>query len=55
MVEAGELRYVLYGGDRSPQGGIASWLQANCSAVPEFSRTAQEGAGTTLYLCSAGQ
>jgi 4-amino-4-deoxy-L-arabinose transferase-like glycosyltransferase len=55
MVGNGELRYVLYGGDRSPQSGIASWLQSSCSTVPEFTRSAQGGAGTVLYLCSAGQ
>jgi 4-amino-4-deoxy-L-arabinose transferase-like glycosyltransferase len=37
MVANGELRYVLYGGDRGNKQEIADWLKNSCSVVPEFS------------------
>ena len=37
MVANGELRYVLYGGDRGSKEEITSWLKTSCSVVPEFS------------------
>jgi 4-amino-4-deoxy-L-arabinose transferase-like glycosyltransferase len=37
MVANGELRYVLYGGDRGNKQDIASWLQTSCEVVSEFS------------------
>ncbi|MCC6297888.1 MAG: glycosyltransferase family 39 protein [Anaerolineales bacterium] len=37
MVANGELRYVLYGGDRGNKQGILNWLQSSCEIVPEFS------------------
>lgn len=43
MVENGELRYVLYGGQGSRnQGGIANWLSLACRAVPQFSQAARQ-------------
>lgn len=37
MVANGELRYVLYGGDRGNKQDIANWLQDSCEVVSEFS------------------
>ena len=62
MVASGELRYVLYGGERGNKEDIASWLKTSCSVVPEFSeiegggRPAQgpQGQGNqtmSLYMC----
>ncbi|MBN2387541.1 MAG: glycosyltransferase family 39 protein [Anaerolineales bacterium] len=49
MVANGELRFVLFTGDRSPNREISSWLQASCRVVPGF---AGQGGGITLYQCS---
>jgi hypothetical protein len=38
MVQNGELRYVISGGERTSQDEITQWLKANCLIVPEFSR-----------------
>ncbi|MBK7456403.1 MAG: glycosyltransferase family 39 protein [Anaerolineales bacterium] len=38
MVANGELRYVMYGGDRGGKQDIANWLSASCSVVQEFSQ-----------------
>jgi 4-amino-4-deoxy-L-arabinose transferase-like glycosyltransferase len=67
LVANGELRYVLYGGEKGNKEDIASWLKTSCSVVPEFSNTAsgtqpqapqgqngQPGQGNqslTLYMC----
>ncbi len=58
MVANGELRYVLYGGNRGGNDDIASWLQISCSAVTEFGQITgaggRQGEGDqsmTLYLC----
>jgi 4-amino-4-deoxy-L-arabinose transferase-like glycosyltransferase len=62
MVASGELRYVMYGGDRGGKTDIANWLNTSCSVVSEFSGTSsgnqgpnnQQGPGnqaTTLYMC----
>ncbi|MHB8776939.1 MAG: glycosyltransferase family 39 protein [Anaerolineales bacterium] len=40
MITNGELRYVLYGGDRGGKEDIANWLKISCSVVPEFSQIA---------------
>lgn len=40
MITNGELRYVLYGGDRGRKGDIMDWLKTSCSVVPEFSQSA---------------
>jgi len=37
MVADGELRYVLFGGDRGGKQDIAAWLNTSCSIVPQFS------------------
>ncbi len=37
-VEAGELRYILLGGDRGNQQGIQDWIQTSCALIPEFSQ-----------------
>lgn len=37
MVANGELRYVLYGGDRGNKEDIANWVESSCTVVPEFS------------------
>ena len=61
MVANGELRYVMYGGDRGGKQDIANWLQTSCTIVPEFSQqnnqvNFQQGPGgnqgMTLYQCS---
>ncbi|MCE7861600.1 MAG: hypothetical protein DYG86_17675 [Chloroflexi bacterium CFX2] len=33
MVASGELRYILYGGDRGNKQDIANWLASSCTAV----------------------
>jgi 4-amino-4-deoxy-L-arabinose transferase-like glycosyltransferase len=38
MIQNGELRYVISGGERTSQDEIAQWLKASCLIVPEFSR-----------------
>jgi 4-amino-4-deoxy-L-arabinose transferase-like glycosyltransferase len=38
MVANGELRYVMYGGDRAGKQDIANWLNASCSVIPQFSQ-----------------
>ncbi|MFZ5819937.1 MAG: glycosyltransferase family 39 protein [Chloroflexota bacterium] len=60
MVANGQLRYVLFGGDRGRQD-IAEWLQTSCTVAPGFSqgdaRPAQggqrpgNGQPNTLYQC----
>jgi len=63
MVANGELRYVLYGGDRGNKEDIANWLASSCSVVSEFSNQSNgqnqaqgpDGGGpnqaSTLYMC----
>jgi 4-amino-4-deoxy-L-arabinose transferase-like glycosyltransferase len=63
MVANGELRYVLYGGDRGNKQEIGNWLKSSCSVVPEysFSTLAMQGQynqlgpggnqGLTMYMC----
>lgn len=46
MVANGELRYVLYGGDRGGKQEIVIWLEAACSVTPAFSLE------MTLYECA---
>jgi 4-amino-4-deoxy-L-arabinose transferase-like glycosyltransferase len=51
LVDAGQLRYILWGSDRGPSGGsssIGSWLQSSCTAVSDVST----GSGT-LYQCGS--
>jgi 4-amino-4-deoxy-L-arabinose transferase-like glycosyltransferase len=50
MVANGELRYVLYGGNRGGNDDIASWLQSSCSAVTEFGQVTGDQT-MMLYLC----
>jgi len=57
MVANGELRYVMYGGDRGGKTDITNWLSSSCSVVQEFSGTASGNQGpgnqaTTLYVCN---
>jgi len=65
LVSAGDLTYVLYGesGNRGQgqQNGIAQWLQASCTVVPQFSQSnrmarsvqpaPRSQGGMTLYEC----
>jgi 4-amino-4-deoxy-L-arabinose transferase-like glycosyltransferase len=67
MVSNGELRYVLYGGDRGNKQAISNWLKSSCGVVLDFSdinagnqpdgRNQLDGPGgggnnqMTLYLC----
>ena len=54
MVVNGELRYVLYGGDRGNNAEISSWLQTSCSVVLDYSQTntgGPQGQSMTLYMC----
>jgi len=47
MVANGELRYIMYTGDRGPNQEIIAWLQSSCSLVPGFDQV-----GTPiLYQC----
>jgi 4-amino-4-deoxy-L-arabinose transferase-like glycosyltransferase len=50
MVANGELRYILYTGDRSPRQDISSWLQSSCSLVPGF----DQAGNALLYQCGGG-
>ncbi len=57
MVANGELRYVMYGGDRGGKTDITNWLSTSCSVVQEFSGTSSGNQGpgnqaTTLYVCN---
>ncbi len=57
MVANGELRYVLYGGERGNKADIANWLKSSCVAVLDYSQTNmgnqqnQRDQAMTLYLC----
>jgi 4-amino-4-deoxy-L-arabinose transferase-like glycosyltransferase len=55
LVANGELRYVLYGGDRGNNSEISSWLQSSCSVVQEYSQTGTTNQPSqspmTLYMC----
>jgi 4-amino-4-deoxy-L-arabinose transferase-like glycosyltransferase len=58
MVANGELRYILYGGDRGGKQDISGWLQSSCSPVTQFSqvvgpagRQGEGNMGMTLYEC----
>lgn len=59
MVTNGELKYVLYGSARGNQEEIASWLEASCLIVPEFSSMGDQDSPMqgpqdqqlTLYQC----
>jgi 4-amino-4-deoxy-L-arabinose transferase-like glycosyltransferase len=58
MVTNGELRYILYGGDRGGKQDIANWLQTSCWPVTQFSQVTgpagRQGEGNqamTLYEC----
>lgn len=58
MVANGELRYILYGGDRGNKQEIVDWLSASCAVVNDYRSVdaAQGQAGPrdqtmTLYSC----
>ena len=59
IVANGELRYILYGGDRGAKQDIAAWLKSSCAVMLDFSEInsgndSQQGAGNqplTLYMC----
>lgn len=55
MVANGELRYILYGGDRGNKQDIANWLSTSCAIVNDFSTLTQgqgpQNQGLTLYSC----
>ncbi|MFN8383821.1 MAG: glycosyltransferase family 39 protein [Anaerolineales bacterium] len=54
MVANGELRYILYGGDRGGNTEIAAWLKTSCSVVLDYSQTntgGPQGQAMTLYMC----
>lgn len=57
MVANGELRYVMYGGDRGEKQDISAWLRSACSVVPEFAQSESTtgpgglNQGGVLYLC----
>jgi 4-amino-4-deoxy-L-arabinose transferase-like glycosyltransferase len=54
LVANGELRYILYSGDRGNQE-ISNWLTSSCAIVNEFSTIAQgqcpQNQGITLFSC----
>lgn len=52
MVAAGELRYVLYGGEKGQKPEITAWLSASCQAVTGVPLPQTDpGRGLTLYDC----
>ena len=63
MVANGELRYVLYGGNRGNKQDISRWLTSACTVVPQFSQgvvnegnrpdqlQSPQGGGMILYQC----
>jgi len=54
MVANGELRYILYGGDRGGNAEITAWLKDSCSVVLDYSQTTTggpQGQSMTLYMC----
>lgn len=58
MVANGELRYILYGGERGGKQDVSNWLKTSCSPVTQFSqvtsaagRQAEEGVTMNLYEC----
>ncbi|MBE7434438.1 MAG: glycosyltransferase family 39 protein [Anaerolineales bacterium] len=56
MVASGELRYILYGGDRGNKQDIANWIGSSCTAVEGISlaQTGPAGPGgqqMKLYDC----
>ena len=54
LVANGELRYILYGGDRGNNTEIANWLKNSCSVVLNYSQTSatnQREQGMSLYMC----
>jgi len=57
LVANGDLRYILYGGDRGNQQDIANWLNNSCAIVNDFSTINQgqgpQAQGMTLYSCRA--
>jgi 4-amino-4-deoxy-L-arabinose transferase-like glycosyltransferase len=44
MVANGELRYILYGGDRGNKQDISNWLAASCEVASQFSDGNAQGA-----------
>ncbi|HNE04553.1 MAG TPA: hypothetical protein PLT08_08550, partial [Anaerolineales bacterium] len=55
LVANGELRYILYGGDRGNQE-ITNWLSSSCAIVNDFNNLSQAQQGPqnqamTLYSC----
>jgi len=55
LVADGDLRYVLYGGERANNQDISNWLSNSCAVVEEF-RSVQgqndpRNQGLTLYSC----
>ncbi len=57
MVANGELRYILYGGDRGNREDIINWLNSSCTVIEGFSLTQngpqgqQGGQEMKLYEC----
>jgi hypothetical protein len=63
MVANGELRYILFNGDRQGNDQIARWAANSCTVVQEFSQSGppqrsnvaggpgQPSGGSTLYQC----
>lgn len=54
LVANGELRYILYGGDRGNKQDIANWLVSSCTVVEGFNVTQngpQGGQQMKLYEC----
>lgn len=66
MVANGDLRYLLFTGDRGPNQEIARWLEADCAVVPGFNAGAGAAnptggtgspstGGLRLYQCSGAR
>ncbi|GAB4501077.1 MAG: glycosyltransferase family 39 protein [Anaerolineales bacterium] len=51
LVAKGELRYVLYGGERGSKAEIVSWLKNACSPVPGFGNLSAGNTSLALYQC----
>jgi len=58
MVANGELRYILYGGDRGNKQEIATWLNTSCAMIYDYmgtdaaqGQTGPRDQNLTLYSC----
>lgn len=55
MVAKGELRYVLYGGERGKKQAIVNWLSTSCAVVNELHQTGNGPQNQQMNLYECGQ